>query len=158
MQGQTEKAGRGTIKRYKKEFKPMSNPEGWKIALERIAAEKEAKTGFLDLGRLGLTEPPESLFELEHLEQLNLGKYFFDSGGNYQISQSDIKTNTIGSAFAKLKNLPNGPKPRKNLSSRYKCFLGPPQQSNNIKVRSFKKWPRLELEWRTKAGLSQHNS
>ena len=84
----------------------MSNPEGWKIALERIAAEKEAKTGFLDLGRLGLTEPPESLFELEHLERLYLGSRFFDSGGNYQISQIDIETNTIGAAFAKLKNLP----------------------------------------------------
>ena len=53
--------------------------------------------------------------------------------------------NRLAYWFAKLKNLPNGPKPRKNLSSRYKCFLGPPQKSNNIKVRSFKKWPRLEL-------------
>ncbi len=62
----------------------MSNPKGWKIALERIAAEKEARTGFLDLGQLGLTEPPESLFDLEHLDRLNLGSYFFDSGGKYR--------------------------------------------------------------------------
>ena len=50
-----------------------SSPEGLAIARERIAEEKEKRTGFLDLGRLGLTELPEELFELEHLWGLNLG-------------------------------------------------------------------------------------
>ena len=56
----------------------MSDPIGWNIALERIAAEKEAKTGFLDLAQLGLTELPDELFELEHLNRLNLGAAWFD--------------------------------------------------------------------------------
>src|SRR5271157_1512834 len=54
--------------------RPMpSHPEGLAIARVRIAEEKEKRTGFLDLGRLGLTELPEELFELEYLWGLNLG-------------------------------------------------------------------------------------
>ena len=48
-----------------------SNPEGWAIALQRIAHEAEARTGALDLGMLGLTELPEELFALTHLQELN---------------------------------------------------------------------------------------
>jgi hypothetical protein len=48
-----------------------SHPEGLAIARSRIAEEKRKQTGFLDLGRLGLTELPEELFELEHLWGLN---------------------------------------------------------------------------------------
>ena len=50
-----------------------SNPEGWAIALQRIAHEAEARTGALDLGMLGLTELPKELFALAHLRELNLG-------------------------------------------------------------------------------------
>jgi hypothetical protein len=50
-----------------------SRPEGLAIALARIADEKTNRTGFLDLGRLGLTEVPKELFELEHLWGLNWG-------------------------------------------------------------------------------------
>ena len=50
-----------------------SNPEGWAIALRRIAHEAEARTGVLDLGMLGLAELPEEVFALAHLRELNLG-------------------------------------------------------------------------------------
>jgi internalin A len=46
--------------------------DGYQIALERIAAEREARTGRLDLGGLGLSRLPEELFELEWLEHLVL--------------------------------------------------------------------------------------
>ncbi len=55
-----------------------SHPEGLAIARARIAAEKEKRTGFLDLGYLGLTELPEEMFELEHLWGLNLGSLWWD--------------------------------------------------------------------------------
>ena len=51
-----------------------SNPEGWAVALRRIAHEAEARTGALDLGTLGLAELPEELFALMHLRVLNLGR------------------------------------------------------------------------------------
>ncbi len=44
------------------------------IALERIAAEKTARTGRLYLVNLGLTRPPPELSELDWLEVLSLGK------------------------------------------------------------------------------------
>src|SRR5271166_1994084 len=50
-----------------------SNPEGWAIALRRIAHEAEARTGALDLGMLGLAELPKELFALAHLRELNFG-------------------------------------------------------------------------------------
>jgi len=43
------------------------------IAHERIAAEKAARTGRLDLSNLGLTRPPPGLSELDWLEELILG-------------------------------------------------------------------------------------
>jgi internalin A len=49
-----------------------SDPDGPAIARARIAEEKEKRTGFLDLGRLGLTELPEELFELDDFCGLNL--------------------------------------------------------------------------------------
>ncbi|MGB5084738.1 MAG: leucine-rich repeat domain-containing protein [Methylocystis silviterrae] len=63
----------------------MSDPEGWKIALERIAVEAEIKRGFLDLGQLELTEFPEALFELSHLRSLNLGVGRFDENGIWRL-------------------------------------------------------------------------
>ena len=50
-----------------------NNQDGRRIALERIAREAEERTGTLDLGQLGLTELPEELFGLIHLQRLNLG-------------------------------------------------------------------------------------
>jgi hypothetical protein len=43
------------------------------IALERIAAEREARMGRLDLGNGGLTRLPEGMVEMEWLESLVLG-------------------------------------------------------------------------------------
>ena len=39
--------------------------DGLAIARQLIAWEAKGKTGFLDLGRLGLTELPEELFQLD---------------------------------------------------------------------------------------------
>ena len=50
-----------------------SDPEGWAIALRRIAVEAVARTGALDLGALGLMELPEEAYALTHLQELNLG-------------------------------------------------------------------------------------
>lgn len=58
--------------------------DGLHIARRMIAEEREKKTGFLDLGNLGLTEVPGELFELAHLCGLNLGRWYFDENGNYQ--------------------------------------------------------------------------
>lgn len=44
-------------------------------ALERIVAEARDRTGRLSLGRLGLKVLPPELFDLKHLEVLNLGRY-----------------------------------------------------------------------------------
>lgn len=47
--------------------------EGLLIARARIAEEAERRTGVLDLGGLALRQLPSELFELVHLEELNLG-------------------------------------------------------------------------------------
>ena len=52
--------------------------DGLKIARQRIAQEAAERTGFLDLGRLGLTCLPEELFDLSHLRRLNLGSGMTD--------------------------------------------------------------------------------
>ena len=47
------------------------------LALQLIREAKEKRLTHLDLGNCGLTELPEELFELEWLEMLNLGEYYF---------------------------------------------------------------------------------
>jgi internalin A len=49
--------------------------DGLRIARERIATEAMQRTGFLDLGQLGLVELPSELFKLQHLLRLNLGRH-----------------------------------------------------------------------------------
>ena len=51
----------------------MSHPEGLKIALQLIAEEAKAKTGRLDLVRLGLSVIPREIASLTHLRELLLG-------------------------------------------------------------------------------------
>ncbi len=46
------------------------------LALKLIAEAKEKRLISLDLGNSGLTELPDELFELEWLEELNLGVFF----------------------------------------------------------------------------------
>jgi internalin A len=85
----------------------MSHPEGWNIALERIAAEKGARTGYLDLGELGLTELPQTLFELQHLESLNLGRGWRNTpSGEWQLATGYLEPNTLGPELADLHRLP----------------------------------------------------
>ncbi len=48
-------------------------PDGMTIARQRIAEEAEARTGKLDLNGLGLERLPDSLFDLTHLRELDLG-------------------------------------------------------------------------------------
>ncbi len=84
-----------------------SNPEGLKIARERIAAEKIARTGTLDLGVLGLTELPDELFELDHLERLNLGSGYYDEKGNWKRAQSDLGINQFDVDLERLQTLPS---------------------------------------------------
>jgi hypothetical protein len=55
-------------------------PNGWAVALERIEKEAAERSGFLDLGRLELTELPPALFDLTHLRELNLGIGLNESG------------------------------------------------------------------------------
>src|SRR5438477_6896372 len=47
--------------------------DGISVARERISQEARARTGFLDLGQLGLSKLPAELFGLTHLRMLNLG-------------------------------------------------------------------------------------
>jgi Leucine-rich repeat (LRR) protein len=47
--------------------------DGMITACQRIAKEAKARTGFLDLGGLGLRALPPALYCLRHLRELNLG-------------------------------------------------------------------------------------
>lgn len=50
----------------------MSQPfDGLVIARQRIAEEAKARTGFLDLGGLGLTTLPPELYGLRQLQSLS---------------------------------------------------------------------------------------
>ncbi|MDB6136662.1 MAG: Leucinerich repeat protein [Verrucomicrobiales bacterium] len=55
-------------------------PESLRIACERMAREKEERSGFLDLGELGLQTWPEELWELGPLTGLNLGLGWYENG------------------------------------------------------------------------------
>jgi len=79
--------------------------DGWTIALERIAREAEAKTGVLDLGRLGLSALPDELFQLKHLRRLNLGANYFDEEGQWQDSASDLGKNAVAASLPHLVEL-----------------------------------------------------
>jgi len=80
------------------------------LALQLIAREKKEKTGKLDLGKCGLTELPEELFELVWLEELSLGDSRWDAeyfnlivspnNGSYNRLQENLPDN-----FKKLKQL-----------------------------------------------------
>jgi hypothetical protein len=49
-----------------------STNDGIDAARRLIAEDRDKKTGFLDLGNLQRTELPVELFELTHLQSLNL--------------------------------------------------------------------------------------
>jgi len=79
--------------------------DGFQIALRLIAEEAENKTGFLDLGMLGLTELPDELFQLKHLTGLNLGRYYVLDDKFYQ-PENVIRHNAIATSLARLCDLP----------------------------------------------------
>src|SRR5271167_4493918 len=80
--------------------------EGHAIAIARIAGEKKNRTGFLDLGRLGLTEVPEELFELEHLRGLNWGSFWVDEQGEGHFSASHLAPNQHADLLITLHRFP----------------------------------------------------
>jgi len=98
-----------------------SNPEGWTIALERIAQEDEARTGKLDLRSLGLTELPEELYRLTHLRELNIGNALEGAKVSFFLKKGDVitidggagqamqgrKVNNFAGNFNSLRLLPN---------------------------------------------------
>ncbi|MDH4155458.1 MAG: leucine-rich repeat domain-containing protein [Nitrospira sp.] len=83
--------------------------DGILIARRLIAEEREKKTGFLDLGNLGLTEVPVELFELTHLRGLNLGTHYVDEQGEYHRSSNgdEDNSNRLRALPAALKALAN---------------------------------------------------
>jgi len=86
----------------------MTPAEGLAIARARIAEEARARTGFLDLGMLSLTEWPEELWELGHLEGLNLGSYYHDQNGAFCESEGAGEDNQLrpqGTQWQKLRRL-----------------------------------------------------
>ena len=83
-----------------------SHPEGLAIARVRIAEEKEKRTGFLDLGRLGLTELPEELFELEYLWGLNWGRWWRDGQEEEHEADSDLAPNQHAHQLIHLQRFP----------------------------------------------------
>ncbi|WP_165253289.1 leucine-rich repeat domain-containing protein [Paludisphaera soli] len=82
----------------------MSDLEGLALALERIEREKSERTGRLDLGRLGLTELPDALFELLHLEELHLGRTWAIDGHAAEAT-TDIEPNRIEHGLGRLVRL-----------------------------------------------------
>ena len=80
--------------------------DGLQIARQRIAQEAAERTGFLDLGTLGLTCLPEELFELSHLRRLKLGSGMTDEEGEWQEAAEDISPNDVQSDIGQLAKLP----------------------------------------------------
>jgi internalin A len=78
---------------------------GSMIALERIAQEAKEKTGFLDPGRLGLSALPDELFQLRHLRGLDLGSGYFDEGGHWKASASNIEADSVAAILVRLVDL-----------------------------------------------------
>jgi len=80
--------------------------DGLTIARERIAYESEVRSGFLDLGTLGLTTLPEELFQLSHLQRLNLGSYIWTTDEPTS-AESNLANNKLsGPELERLAELP----------------------------------------------------
>ncbi len=84
----------------------FSHIDGYALARARIAEEKEKRTGFLDLGLLGLTQLPEELFELDHLWGLNLANRWQDHQGNRQEASLKMAPNQLGAFLSALHQFP----------------------------------------------------
>jgi internalin A len=86
--------------------KPIEEFDSISVTHERISQELIAQTGFLDLGRLGLTSLPEELFRLTHLRRLNLGAGMYDNGGEWPQSSADVSPNRVELFLSALPALP----------------------------------------------------
>ncbi|MCB9552661.1 MAG: hypothetical protein H6705_12445 [Myxococcales bacterium] len=71
-------------------------------ALRRIEAEREARTGWLDLSALGLRRLPPALFALTWLEGLNLGRFLRAPDGTPTKWAGDNHLTTLPPALARL--------------------------------------------------------
>ncbi|MGZ8951122.1 MAG: leucine-rich repeat domain-containing protein [Methylobacter sp.] len=87
-------------------MKSVPSEQGMCVARERIALEAKARTGYLDLGRLGLTTLPDELFDLRHLRNLNLGYGFEGHDGGLIEAVSGIANHDFGEGLACLSLLP----------------------------------------------------
>jgi internalin A len=87
------------------EVRGTQSLDGLTIARERIAQEASEKTGFLDLGRLGLKALPVELFQLKHLRRLNLGLGYVDENGQWQESVSNLGPNAVAGEVRQLAEL-----------------------------------------------------
>jgi len=76
--------------------------DGLAIARHRIAEEARVKSGFLDLGMLGLDELPAELFALSHLRNLNLGTKYLAETGNWANVPLSIAPNRLDSQLVRL--------------------------------------------------------
>ena len=83
-------------------MKSDSSEQGMRIALERIAEEAKARNGYLDLGMLGLATLPDELFELRHLQHLNLSYGVEGKEGWWIDAVSDIAPNDFREGLASL--------------------------------------------------------
>ena len=85
------------------------NSEGYQYALKLIAECKTKQTTNLDLGYCGLTELPQELFELTHLEELYLSNNYWDYKNKEWInSKNTFGLNNLSKldvSFSKLKHL-----------------------------------------------------
>ena len=84
--------------------------DGERIARQRIAAEAEQRTGFLDLGGLGLTSLPPELFRLTHLRVLNLGNRVRREDGTWHAAygswNDSVPRNLLAGELSQLAQLP----------------------------------------------------
>jgi Leucine Rich Repeat (LRR) protein len=81
--------------------------DGLTIARQRIAQEATEKSGYLDLGCLGLSALPDELFELKQLSVLNLGVHYFDEEGHWKQNASNIEPNSVAGSLIRLVCLPD---------------------------------------------------
>ncbi|MEZ4931367.1 MAG: hypothetical protein R2788_04445 [Saprospiraceae bacterium] len=90
------------------------------LALKLITQEKEERTGKLDIGRCGLTELPEELFELVWLEELVVSNMWIETKKNdwvnSQNNEEDNVINNIPIEITKLQKLKS-----LKLSGDYNC-------------------------------------
>ena len=86
-----------------------------KLATKLIEKEKKERTGYLDLGRCGLTEWPEELFDCTWLETLIVSNAYWDI----------VKGKRVDSANkGGLNNLPVPPSKFRNLRCLQTLILG----------------------------------